>query len=72
MQTALGNRLMKENHRLQLREQQVKAASPEHLLKKGYSITLVNGKAVKDASLLKKGDTLVTLLYNGKIESEVK
>ena len=63
---------MKESHRLQLREQQVKAASPEHLLKKGYSITLVNGKAVKDASLLKKGDTLVTLLYNGKIESEVK
>ena len=48
------------------------AASPEHLLKKGYSITMLNGKAVTDASTLKKGDRIVTMLHRGKIESEIK
>ena len=36
------------------------------------SIYLKDGKAVKDASLLKEGDTLVTMLHQGRIESEVK
>lgn len=44
METRLGivsqRRLVKEKHRLQLLEQELKAASPENLLKRGYSITL--------------------------------
>lgn len=71
LETKLQHRMMKENHRLSLLEQQVKAASPEHLLKKGYSITMADGKAVTDASLLKKGTRIVTVLHKGKIESEV-
>jgi exodeoxyribonuclease VII large subunit len=47
-------------------------ALPEKQLARGYSITLKDGKAVKNASSLKKGDTLVTMLYQGRIESEVK
>lgn len=64
-------RLVKEQHRLQLLEQEVKAASPEHLLKRGYSITLKNGKAVTDASALQPGDELTTRLAQGEIKSIV-
>lgn len=72
MQIALQHRMIKETHRLSLLEQQVKAESPEHLLKKGYSITMLNGKAITNKSSIKKGDVIVTMLYQGKIESEVK
>ncbi|MCE2615905.1 MAG: exodeoxyribonuclease VII large subunit [Phocaeicola sp.] len=61
----------KEDHRLKLIEQQIRAASPEYMLKRGYSITLLNGKVVKDASEVKDGDILETLVMNGKIKSKV-
>lgn len=72
LETALQHKMIKETHRLSLLEHRVMAASPEHLLKKGYSITMLNGKAVTDASTLKKGDRIVTMLHQGKIESEIK
>jgi exodeoxyribonuclease VII large subunit len=40
-------------------------------LARGYSITLKDGKAVKNASLLEEGDVLVTVLHQGKVESVV-
>lgn len=69
--TACLRKLEREEHRLKLMEQQLKAASPEHLLKRGYSITLKDGKAVTDASLLQPGDRLTTRLAHGEIESIV-
>lgn len=66
---ALQTRLQREKHRLELFEQRVNAASPDVLLKRGYSITLNNGKAVTDASLLKDGDEIVTRLAKGEILS---
>lgn len=68
---ALQTRLQREKHRLELFEQRVNAASPDVLLKRGYSITLNNGKAVADASLLKDGDEIVTRLAKGEIRSKV-
>ena len=68
---AVHSCMEKENHRLKLIEQQIRAASPEQVLKRGYSITLLNGKAVKDVSKVKVGDTLETLVMNGKIKSKV-
>ena len=63
--------IQREGHRLELFAQQIKSASPERLLKKGYSITLKNGKAVTNADELKHGDELVTLVANGKFRSKV-
>ena len=51
LSVALQARLLKEKHRLDLLEKSVEAASPDLLLKRGYSITLKDGKAVTDASL---------------------
>jgi exodeoxyribonuclease VII large subunit len=45
--------------------------NPEHLLKKGYSITTVNGKLISHAEKLKKGDKLVTKIYKPEIESTI-
>lgn len=71
MAVACTSRLQRETHRLELMEQKIKAASPELLLKKGYSITLKDGKAVTDASTLKAGDRVVTRMASGEIESKV-
>lgn len=64
--------LSMKKHRLELLQQRLNDALPEKQLARGYSITLKNGKAVKDASALKEGDTLVTLLHQGKVESVIK
>jgi len=44
---------------------------PEQVLKRGYSITRVNGKAVTHAQFLNKGDLIETQLYNGNVTSNV-
>ena len=68
----LERRLLAENHRLQLMEEKLKALDPQLLLKHGYSITLHNGRAVKDATTLKAGDEIETRLEKGSIISKVK
>ena len=68
----IERRFLAENHRLQLLEEKLKALDPQLLLKRGYSITLHQGKAVKDASQLKEGDEIETVLEKGKLHSIVK
>lgn len=53
------------------KEKYLELISPQNILKKGYSITLKNGKAVKSVASLKKGDLLTTLLADGEITSQV-
>lgn len=69
--TAIDARLQRERHRLQLAQSQVEAASPELLLKRGYSLTLKDGKAVTDASALHPGDVLTTRVAKGEFKSKV-
>ena len=68
---ACRTRLSEEQHRLQLLSKEIEHASPEKLLKRGYSMTLKNGKAVTDASLLQTGDELETVLAKGRVKSIV-
>ena len=44
-----------------------KSLDPKLLLRRGYSITTIGGKAVRDASLLKSGDEIVTQLEKGSV-----
>jgi len=46
--------------------------NPVNVLKRGYSITLKDGKVLKDPGVLKKGDELSTWVYEGKIKSIVE
>jgi len=68
----LLRKLEREQHRIELLAQRAVAQDPERLLKRGYSITLRDGKSVKNATLLVKGDKLVTRLENGEVESIVR
>lgn len=52
-------------------ERHLSILDPKHVLKRGYSITLFNGKAVNNADDLTKGDLVETILSLGKIESQV-
>lgn len=71
IQPVLERKMMKEQHRLQLLAQRAKSQDPEHLLKRGYSITLKDGKSVRDASQLQEGDVLETKFAEGSVKSEV-
>ena len=64
--------ITKEQHRLELLEQRAKALDPTLLLQRGYSITLKEGKAVRNAAQLHPGDEIETRLEQGTIKSIVK
>ena len=67
----IERRLTSESHRLQLIDEKLKALDPTLLLARGYSITLYNGKAVKDASQLSPGTEIETRLAKGTVHSTV-
>jgi exodeoxyribonuclease VII large subunit len=69
---ALGHRLEREKKRMQLMESVMNAYDPVNVLKKGYRITMKDGKAVTDDRQVKAGDVLVTYLKDGEITSIVK
>ena len=60
--------LMVEKHRLELLEGRAQNLDPQ-LLRRGYSITLVGGKALRDPSQVKQGDKIETRLEKGTITS---
>ena len=64
--------LARQHHRLELLQNRIADASPQKLLKRGYSITLKEGKAVKNAACLRPGDELITRLYEGEVKSKVE
>lgn len=64
--------LSRHRHRLELLQQRVTDASPDKLLKRGYSITLKDGKVVTDAASLKSGEQLITRLSKGEVRSIVE
>ena len=68
----LDRRLMAEKHRLQLIEEKVKSLDPALLLSRGYSITMKDGKVVRDPQTLRHGDEIETRLEKGTIKSIVK
>ena len=68
---AVRQRIMGESHRLELLAKRLEAADPALLLKRGYSITLLNGRAVRSVTELHDGDVIETRLSDGRIMSEV-
>lgn len=62
-------RFEKDRHVLELAETKVKYVDPKNVLERGYSITRLNGKAVRSAKDVKAGDVLETLLADGQVRS---
>ena len=46
-------------------------ADPKQLLKKGFSITRVNGRAITDETEVQEGDDMETLLFQGTVYSKI-
>ena len=70
--TSIDRRFISERHRLELIDEKLKALDPTLLLKRGYSITMHHGRAVKDATTLHLGDEIETRFAKGTIVSKVK
>jgi exodeoxyribonuclease VII large subunit len=68
---AIAENLSKERESLYRIEKNVDILDPVNILKRGFSITLHNGKALKSKTEVKPGDILTTILVDGQIESEV-
>ena len=65
-------KLLIDNNKIKIFEQRLIALDPVNILKKGYSITLKDGIAVKDASTLSEGDKLTLMFAHGTTEAVVK
>jgi exodeoxyribonuclease VII large subunit len=63
---------MRSNSTLENLERIISMADPKNILKRGYSISTVNGKPIRDVSQIKVGDLVSTTLMDGTFESEVK
>lgn len=67
----VSRNLIEQNHRVEMLLQRANSLDPIALLKRGYSITLMGGKALHDASTLKAGDIIETRLEKSTIKSTV-
>ena len=67
-----SERLISENKKtLTESEKNTMQLHPENVLKRGYSITRIDGNAISNADQLKQDDLLETTFYDGKINSIV-
>jgi len=67
-----GNYVSRSKHRLEVLEQYFALASPENILKKGYTLTLKEGRILKSAKEIRKGDDISTVFADGEVKSTVK
>ena len=72
LQNRAASRLAEGTRFIQLTEQFIKMASPDYVLKRGYSLSLKDGKIIKHATDLNPGDELVTRFADGDVKSIVK
>ena len=68
---AVQTSLSRQRHRLELLQQRLADASPEKMLARGYSITLKDGKVVKNAAMLNEEDEIITRFYRGEVASVI-
>jgi exodeoxyribonuclease VII large subunit len=63
--------LKEQNGSLENITRLIKMANPSQLLKRGFSITRINGKAVQSISDVQVGDIVETLFIDGKVQSQI-
>ena len=64
--------LADHKHNISLAEARLHLLDPQNILKRGYSITYHEGKALTDPAGVNPGERIVTRLYKGEINSEIK
>jgi exodeoxyribonuclease VII large subunit len=66
------DQIRNEKKNLNLIQEKLRLVDPQNILKRGYSLTMMNGKIVKSVHQIKEGDQLETRLSDGKVESTVE
>jgi len=61
-----------EKKNLTLIQEKLRLVDPVNILKRGYSLTMLNGKILKSVQQVNEGDLLETRLSDGKLESRVE
>ena len=69
LQYTISRTLQIERNKLQMFDQAIRLHSPEQIFKKGYSLTLCDGKPVRRASDIPVGTTITTVLSDGELTS---
>lgn len=69
LRTAVPQQMERAQREIQNLEKIVELVSPEAILRKGYSLTLVNGRTIKQVHELRRGDRVTTLFSDGSAES---
>lgn len=67
----LAQRILNEQHRLELLQQRAQALDPALLLKRGYSMTLHDGRLLRHADEAPPGTIIETRLATGTLHSQV-
>jgi len=67
-----GQTMKESASRLDVHAKYLELLSPENVLKKGYSLTLHNGKIIKSAKKIHRGTEIKTILHDGEIDSIIK
>lgn len=68
----IQKRMETERHRLDRLELRAKSLDPALLLRRGYSITLIDGRVVRDPACLHVGDVVETRVEKGTFTATVK
>jgi exodeoxyribonuclease VII large subunit len=61
-----------EKKNLNVIQEKLRLVDPQNIIKRGYSISTINGLVVKSVSQVKEGERLVTRLSDGTVESTVE
>jgi exodeoxyribonuclease VII large subunit len=72
LKSAPVTKILTETLLLDRLETSTRHLDPANVLKRGFSITRLNGKIITKATEAKAGDKLNTTLHEGTLESEVR
>ena len=72
MRRELDSQFTRTKDHLVLLEKRTELVNPKNILKRGYSMTLVDGKTISSARNIKQGSMLETRLHLGTIVSKVE
>jgi exodeoxyribonuclease VII large subunit len=63
--------IFREQERIHFNENTARLVNPENILKRGYSITLIEGKIVKSVNQLNISEEIETRISDGKVKSKI-
>ena len=72
LERGLESIFTKQKDHLTLLETRAELVNPDNILKRGFSMTLLDGKSIRKVQDVKSGDLLETRLYDGTIISKAE